>query len=228
MSIVPFGLIEGKVNTDGNIVPKADTKLPLPEDLSVKVMIGMATTNPKVLPFGLIEASVKNGVIVPQTATKLLETPFVKIMIGLERVNPKDGATMVWIPSGAFLMGSDSGEDNEKPQHTVELDNYWMYKYPVTVKQYRKFCNDPKTKSMMPPWPEWDPAWKKDDHPIVNVTWFDAGAYCQWAGVSLPTEAQWEKAARGTDGRIYPWGNEWDKDKCNTSESDKETEIFRM
>jgi len=94
----------------------------------------------------------------------------------------------------------------------VNLDGYWIYKYEVTVAQYRKFCNE--TGSNMPEAPSW--GWQ-DDHPIVHVSWDNATAYTQWAGVRLPTEAQWEKAARGTDGRAYPWGNEWDATKCANS-----------
>jgi formylglycine-generating enzyme required for sulfatase activity len=131
---------------------------------------------------------------------------------GEERINPKDGAVMIYIPAGEFLMGSNDGYNAEKPQHRVYLDGYWIYKYPVTVAQYRKFCR--VTGRQEPPPPDW--GWK-DDHPIVNVTWHDAVAYCQWAGVRLPTEAEWEKAARGTDGRKYPWGNEWDGSKCANS-----------
>jgi serine/threonine-protein kinase len=131
-----------------------------------------------------------------------------------ERVNPKDGAVMVFIPAGEFTMGSNDGGENEKPQHRVTLDGYWIYKYPVTVAQYRQFCQ--ATGRREPPPPRW--GWK-DDHPIVNVSWNDAVAYCQWAGVRLPTEAEWEKAARGTDGRKYPWGDEWDAGKCNNYET---------
>ena len=119
------------------------------------------------------------------------------------RINPKDGAEMVYVAAGLFLMGDEDQSDN--PRRTVTLRAFWIYKTPVTVAEYRKFCQ--ATGRELPEAPNW--AWK-DDHPIVNVTWDDARAYCDWAGALLPTEAQWEKAARGTDGRQYPWGNEWD------------------
>ena len=129
---------------------------------------------------------------------------------GQQCVNPRDGAVMVWVPAGGFTMGSkDDDKDasaNEKPQRQVTLDGYWIDKNLVTAAQYRKFCDD--TGRRMPDPPDW--GWK-DDHPIVNVSWDDSKAYADWAGASLPTEAQWEKAARGTDGRKYPWGNRFDR-----------------
>jgi len=147
----------------------------------------------------------------------------------VEKINPKDGAAMVWVPAGKFIMGSTDAQlvalckgslmlknwcSNEKPKHTVKLDGYWMYKNDVTVAQYKKFCA--ATTREMPDAPEL--GWI-DEHPMVNLSWDDANAYAQWAGAALPTEAQWEKAARGTDGRIYPWGNEWDAEKCNNAVS---------
>jgi formylglycine-generating enzyme required for sulfatase activity len=143
-------------------------------------------------------------------------------------VNPKDGAEMLYIPPGEFAMGTTDEEveallrqypdwkrewfDREKPQRRVSLDGYYIAKTPVTVAQYRAFCE--ATKRKMPDAPSW--GWK-EDHPIVNVTWNDAKAYADWAGVRLPTEAEWEKAARSTDGRTWPWGNEWDGGKCANS-----------
>ena len=126
---------------------------------------------------------------------------------GASRVNPKDGAEMVYVPAGDFLMGDTDQKDN--PRRTVTLDAFWIYKNDVTVEQYRKFCKE--TGRAMPLEPDW--GWLSI-HPVVNVTWDDARAYCAWAGAALPTEAQWEKAARGTDGRLYPWGNQWDVDKA--------------
>jgi len=159
-----------------------------------------------------------------------------------ERINPKDGAAMVWVPAGSFRMGSSRGmgdglrdaatrhswremrdvlwsrlrgkkeDSDEAPSHTVYLDGFWIYKYEVTVEQYRRFCR--ATGRAMPEKPLW--GWQ-DNHPIVNVHWDEAAAYAAWAGASLPTEAQWEKAASGPDGRVYPWGNDWDETKCANS-----------
>lgn len=133
------------------------------------------------------------------------------------KVNPVDGAKMLYIPAGEFTMGTDEGGpdfSNARPSHKVFLDSYYIYKNDVTVAEYKKFCTAtghpmPRT---APPW-----GWDKVDYPMVNVTWDDASAYATWAGASLPTEAQWEKAARGTDGRNYPWGNDWDPSKCRCS-----------
>lgn len=139
---------------------------------------------------------------------------------GQVAVNRADGARMVWVPAGEFAMGS-TAEDVarlvrvnprlnaeslacEMPRRKVYLDGYWIYRTEVTVAQYRRFCE--ATDRPMPNPPDW--GWK-DNHPVVNVSWDDAAAYAAWAGGSLPTEAQWEKAARGTDARAYPWGEDW-------------------
>jgi len=134
---------------------------------------------------------------------------------GQRCVNPKDGAVMVWVPAGDFLMGSTDADKlaggGEKPQRSIYLDGYWVYRTEVTVAQYQAYCAA-IDEAMPEDAPEW--GWK-DTHPMVCVNWKEARAYAKWAGAKLPSEAQWEKAARGTDGRIYPWGNAWDADRCN-------------
>ena len=119
--------------------------------------------------------------------------------------NPRDGAEMVVVPAGEFIMGSDGYSENNSPERRVTLDSFCIYRYPVTVAQYRRYCEE--TAYPMP-FEYW--RWEECD-PIVGITWHEACAYCEWAGVRLPTEAQWEKAARGSDGRTFPWGEHFDQ-----------------
>ena len=114
----------------------------------------------------------------------------------------KDGAEMALVPGGPFLRGSDGGGGDEGPAREIHLSPFLVDRHEVTVWQYRRFCE--AAKRAMPD----QPPGANDRHPVVNVTWAEAVAYAEWAGKYLPTEAQWEKAARGTDGREFPWGNE--------------------
>ena len=130
--------------------------------------------------------------------------PGERLTTSLDSLKPSD-APMALVPAGEFTMGSTLRED-EKPVHRVYLDAFYMDKYFVTVGQYAKYL---ETTGMKAP-PEWD-IMNQAQHqkrPVVNINWSDASTYCKWAGKRLPTEAEWEKAARGTDGRLYPWGNE--------------------
>jgi formylglycine-generating enzyme required for sulfatase activity len=151
------------------------------------------------------------------------------------KVLEPSGITMVYVPAGEFLMGSaDSdpkADDEEKPQHTVYLDGYWIGQTEVTNAQFAKFIaaggySKPEywtdngwwwkeSQGITQPFYWTDVQWNNPDYPVVAVSWYEAAAYAKWAGVRLPTEAEWEKAARGTDGRTYPWGNSWDTTRLN-------------
>lgn len=131
---------------------------------------------------------------------------------------------MVLIEQGPFLRGSPEGQGDadEHPQRRITLSAFYIDRYEVTNRRYQAFlkatghrtpehCCDPSYNL----WKGTDIAEKLLDHPVVNVDWHDAVAYCAWAGKRLPTEAEWEKAARGSDGREYPWGNEHDRMRAN-------------
>jgi serine/threonine-protein kinase len=116
-----------------------------------------------------------------------------------------NGFEFVKINNNPFLYGDDN--------RTVILDNsFMMMKYPVTVSQYRAFCSI--TGRNMPMQPNW--GWI-DEHPIVNVSWYDANDFAEWLELALPTTEEWELASRGIYGRLYPWGNEWDFSRCCNS-----------
>jgi formylglycine-generating enzyme required for sulfatase activity len=138
---------------------------------------------------------------------------------------------MIRIPAGKFLMGSDPQKDAlaepyEHSQHTLYLPDYSMAKTPVTNAQYAAFVQAANHRQPEH-WAGGGPPRGKEDHPVVHVSWYDAMAYCRWLSrvtgkpYRLPSEAEWEKGARGNDRRIYPWGNQWDASRCNSVEGGK-------
>lgn len=143
-------------------------------------------------------------------------TPIPTLGIGSTLVSQKDEMVMVYVPEGDFVMGSANSDPeavkDEKPQHVVYLDAFWIYKTEVTNAMYHlcleaKVCKAPSAIDSATH-PDYFDNPDYQDYPVVHVNWNDAWAYCNWAGSRLPTEAEWEKAARGELGQLYPWGND--------------------
>jgi formylglycine-generating enzyme required for sulfatase activity len=136
----------------------------------------------------------------------------------LQIIDPS-GVTMRLVSAGEFILGSDKGMQDEEPAQTIYLNTFYIDKYEVTNALYRicvkaEACQPPKVDSTANDVDYFnDPAY--DNHPVVFVDWNMARTYCEWRGARLPTEAEWEKAARGTDGRMYPWGEEISCDQAN-------------
>ena len=150
-------------------------------------------------------------------------------------VSPQDKIKNVLIPQGAFIMGTDieafygtalansqHAKLDEAPMHVRFLEAYLIEQYPVTNAEYAVFVQE--TKHPPPPhWKNGDFAPEEANLPVVHVSWHDSNKYAQWAGKRLPTEAEWEKACRGPDGRIYPWGNVFVPDESESTETPAET-----
>jgi formylglycine-generating enzyme required for sulfatase activity len=150
---------------------------------------------------------------------------------GATKVHSRVYPNMAYVAPGKFTRGSTKGHAEEKPAAEIYLDGFWMDKYEVTNEDYRKFVEAtghkvPYNAHAGGGWADpynWDRVNKtypegKANHPVVFVSWQDASDYASWAGKRLPTEAEWEKAARGVDGRMWPWGNDWKPGMCNSSE----------
>lgn len=161
---------------------------------------------------------------------------------------PMDGMVMVYVPGGTFLMGSDPDVDDdaqgdEQPQHEVTLTGFWIDRTEITNAQFAIFATETGYTTTAEigggGYNYMDSGWQYvagtnwqqpqgpgsnindlGDHPVVLMSWYDANAYCKWAGGQLPTEAQWEYAAQGEDGRLYPWGNTFDGTKANFCDAD--------
>lgn len=152
-----------------------------------------------------------------QRLTRLLREPGVRRSVRIAVAEVLDGV-MAEVPGGEFTMGDSAGAPDEGPTHVVSVKSFWIDKYPVTNAQYARFVR--ATGYRAPAY------WKHGEYPegeeglpVTGVSWYDAKAYADWVGKRVPTEAEWEKAARGVDGRRYPWGDKFETDHCNWFES---------
>ena len=145
-------------------------------------------------------------------------------------VSEVDGKTMVLVPAGEFVMGTNRTDPenthlkigtvkplykDQRPEHKVHLDAFYIDQYEVTNFEYKEFIDATQFPELPGHWEEGMYPKGEKDLPVTNVTWREALTYALWAGKRLPTEAQWEKAARGTDGRLFPWGDEYQKGWAN-------------
>jgi len=208
--------------------PTSDEQIPVPAPEKVK-KIGKGNGIPgwTWALIGILVLALVGGV-----AAWALNARAAQPVVKLEpKMSPKDGMTLLYVPEGNFLMGSDPKKDpaqandgSEQPQHTVWLDAFWIDRTDVTNAMYAKCVAAGACGAMAanatPTYAIYYGNSQFDDYPVVHVDWNQADTYCRWAGRELPSEAQWEKAARGTDGRIFPWGNDLDPKYANYDSKD--------
>jgi serine/threonine-protein kinase len=197
--------------------PTPMTTAGLPTDTPTPLPTAIPTTAiPTPSPTAIPTTATPTGTPTPTVTPSPTVTPAPPTEPAAGTIKVFGDAEMVYIPSGEFIMGSDSGDPNEAPIHTVYLDGFWIDRTEVTNAAFQKCveagaCNQPLNSSNTRSNYYNNPTFA--DYPVIYMNHYDAEAYCRWAGKRLPTEAEWEKAARGTDGRTWPWGNTFDRSK---------------
>jgi formylglycine-generating enzyme required for sulfatase activity len=195
----------------------AEFKTPLPQAMEAKVI---PTNTPVPPPPTRTIQPTDTPMPTPSPAAAEAETPTPEPTVPQV---PAVTEIMVEIPAGPFVMGEDKGDREDKPAHEVDLPAYEIDKFEVTNADYAAFVEATGYESDGEKIGKkyWLDSFQegKESHPVVRVTWNDAVAYCEWAGKRLPTEAEWEKAARGTEALRFPWGNDWDPGKANVKET---------
>lgn len=196
-----IGLVRGALN--GPALPTIEPQAAIEQSTATKLLSPTQTQAPTQTP---------SNTSTPEPSATPVPSATAKMMLVVTKVRPEDEMVMVFVPNGTFTMGQENNEPDESPVRQVYLDAFWIDMYEVTITRYKK-CVAAEACSLPSPLTSYtretyyeSPTFA--DYPVVNVSWAEAQQYCQWAGADLPTEAQWEKAARGTDGRSYPWGNE--------------------
>ncbi len=178
--------------------------------VSTSCLPATALSNPPIATASPQPATIPAVTSIPESTIKPLPT----LTPIATSIRQSDGMIMVHIPAGKFMMGSSDGEPDEAPVHETYLDAFWIDQTEITNARYALCveagsCRPPMEKS----------SYKRvdyfgnnryADYPVIMIDWSMANAYCEWAGARLPTEAEWEKAARGENSLIYPWGNDWD------------------
>ncbi|MEN8241274.1 MAG: SUMF1/EgtB/PvdO family nonheme iron enzyme [Chloroflexota bacterium] len=187
---------------------------------AVNILLERESLGENGIPQSASQSSSRDTIVVQQPVPmtdQSLETPD----FYTAKINPIDGASLVFIPSGEFMMGAEINQTielcfsyrdeclaedfaDEEPVHAVKLSSFWIFQHEVSNEMYRN-CVD-KGGCQIPALTDFYNDQEYSDHPVVYINWYAAADYCDWAGGRLPTEAEWEKAARGADQRFYPWG----------------------
>ena len=170
------------------------------------------------------QVTAPNPTAIPTAAA----VPTQGLKVGSSQISPKDGMKLMYVPAGEFQMGSEKGSANEKPVHSVSLDAFWIDQTEVTNAMYARCASVGACRIPFDSKSNHHNAYYGSEqfaaYPVIYVDWNQAVTYCKWAGRSLPTEAQWEKAARGVDGRTYPWGESIDQQQANYNLNSNDTE----